>query len=920
MRKKWLLILLFASSLGTGYGQEAEIISGNFNGYTFEKFVAEAERQTSYTFYYRKAWIDSLIIQVESYHGIVPDFLTKIFEGTELKFAIAPDKKIYITKERSIATVLAAGFFPEEIRKTTVTLPLDFDLSAYENNGPKKASAANKLYTIGSSSDGTPDPVTVNGYILSNLSGEAVIGATVLIDGLPASGAMADGSGFYWITLPRGRYRLRVKSVGMKDAVYQLLVRGPGKFNVEMEETVIPLKEVVVKADQDARVNSVQMGVERLDIKTMKQMPAVLGEVDVMKIMLTLPGVQSVGEGASGLNVRGGSTNQNLILYNDAVVYNPSHLFGFFSVFNPDVLKSVELYKSGITADYGGRLSSVIDISSREGNLKKFNVTGGISPITGRLAVEGPIIKDKTSFLFGIRSTYSDWLLRQMKSRQLKNSKAFFYDLNFNINHKIDDKNSLFLSTYSSKDRFTLNSDTLYSYSDQNASLKWKHIFSNKFYSILTGSYSRYKYEVSSEENPLDAFSMNFRVSQFNLKADVDYFPTNRHTVKAGLQLTYYGLAPGNLEALGNASLLIPKRLDNEQGIETAVHIGDHFDITPSLTVYGGIRYSIYQYLGPRDVFSYANGVTKSENSVTDTTSYSRGETITTYHGAEPRFSLRYLITHKTSVKVSYTRMRQYIQMLSNTIAVAPTDTWKLTDSYIKPQVADQYAIGLYQNVNPGIELSAESYYKVMKNALDFKDGAVVVMNNHIETDVLNTDGKAYGFEFMVRKAAGKLNGWISYAYSRSLLQTKTGLPEDRINKGKYYPSSYDKPHAVNFIGNYKVSRRFNFSINTVYSTGRPITIPVAKYEQNGQQYLYYSDRNEFRIPDYFRIDFSVNVEGNHKVRKLAHSSWTFAVYNLTARSNAYSVYFVAEGDQIKAYKLSVFAKPIPTITYNFKF
>jgi len=920
MRKKFLLFFLVVVSTFTGYGQDRDVISGNFNGYTFEKFVDEAERQTPYTFYYRKAWIDSLVIQIGPYQGDVSGFLNKIFEGTELKFAIAPDKKVYITKERSIATVLAAGFFPEEVSKTTVTLPSDFDLSAYESNGPKKKSTANKLFTIGSSSDVTPDPATVNGYILSSLSGEPVIGASVFVEGVSSSGTMTDGSGFYWITLPRGRHTLRIQSIGMKTAVYQLLVLGPGKFNVEMDETIIPLKEVVVEANRDARVNSVQMGVERLDIKTMKQMPAVLGEVDVLKIMLTLPGVQSVGEGASGLNVRGGSTNQNLILYNDAVVYNPSHLFGFFSVFNPDILKSVELYKSGIPADYGGRLSSVLDISSREGNYKKFNVTGGISPITGRLAVEGPIIKDKTSFLFGIRSTYSDWLLRQLNSRQLKNSKASFYDLNFNVNHKIDDKNSLFLSAYSSRDRFTLNSDTLYSYSDQNASLKWKRIFSNKFYGIFTGSYSRYKYEVSSDENPLDAFAMNFRVSQFNAKADFDYFPTSRHAVKAGLQLTHYGLAPGTLEAVGKESLLIPKELQREQGLETAVHIGDNFDITPSLSVYGGIRYSVYQYLGPRDVYSYAEGVTMSENSITDTTSFSGGKTIATYHGAEPRFSARYLITKKTSVKISYTRMRQYIQMLSNTIAIAPTDTWKLSDSYIKPQVADQYAFGLYQNLNPGIELSAESYYKVMKNSLDFKDGAVVLMNNHIETEVLNTNGKAYGFEFMMRKVAGKLNGWISYTYSRSLLQTKAGLPEDRINNGKYYPSSYDKPHAINFIGNYKISRRFNFSINTVYSTGRPITIPVAKYEQNGQLYLYYSDRNEFRIPNYFRIDLSVNVEGNHKVRKLAHSSWTFAVYNATARSNAYSVYFVAEEDEIKAYKLSVFAKPIPTITYNFKF
>lgn len=912
-----LLYLFLVAGLSCLAQQKSNLINGNFNGYSFQKFVDEVEQQTAYKFYYRNEWVDSLAIHASPYQGELSGFLNIILEGTNLKFAIGPDRSVFITKERSIATVLAAGFFPEEVSKTT--LPEDFDISAYETLGPKKKSKAEQLFIIGSSADRTPDPVTISGFILNARTGEPVIGASIFVEGSTA-GSMTDASGFYWINLARGRYALRVQSVGMKTTTYQISVKGPGKFTVELDETVIPLKEVVIEANRDVRVNSLQMGVEKLDIQTMKQMPSVLGEVDVLKVMLTLPGVQSVGEGASGLNVRGGATNQNLILYNDAVVYNPAHLFGFFSVFNPDVLRSVELYKSGITADYGGRLSSVMDISSREGNLKKFNVTGGISPITGRLAVEGPIVKDKTSFLFGIRSTYSDWLLRQLKSRELVNSKASFYDINLNINHKIDDNNTLLLSAYTSRDRFTLNSDTLYSYSDQNASLKWKRIFNNKLYGVFTGSYSRYKYEVSSDENPLDAFAMSFKVRQFSAKADLDYFPTAQHTLKAGLQVTHYGLAPGTLEAVGGASLLIEDKLQHEQGLETAVHVGDQFDITRKLTIYGGIRYSIYQYLGPRDVFSYAPGISRSQNSITDTTSFSSGKTIATYHGAEPRFSVRYLIAKSSSVKLSYTRMRQYIQMLSNTIAIAPTDTWKLSDSYIKPQVADQYALGLYQNLQPGIELSAEGYYKIMKNSLDFKDGAVVLMNHHIETDVLNTNGKAYGIEFMLKKAAGKLNGWITYTYSRSLLQTKDGLPGDRINNGKYYPSSYDKPHAANFIGNYKFSRRFNFSMNVVYSTGRPITIPLAKYEQNGQLYLYYSDRNEFRIPDYFRMDFSINIEGNHKVRKLAHSSWTFAVYNATGRSNAYSVYFVPEGNEIKAYKLSVFAKPIPTITYNFKF
>lgn len=916
--KRLLLLIIWVALMLPAFSQARTTITGNFKGLTFSKFVEEVEKQTPYHFYYRQAWVDSLTIQTGDYTGEVSGLLEMIIEGSELKFAISPEYKIFITKERSISSSLAEGLFEAVPNRPAVNLPKDFDPSFFDATASGNRVSARKIVTVGIS-DGNNNPVTMNGYVLNKASGEPVIGVSIYVEGL-SNAAMSDASGYYWIVVPKGRQTLRLQSVGMKAASFPIVVNGPGKFDMEMEESIIPLREVLVVADRDARVTSVQMGVEKLDIKTMKQMPSVLGEVDVMKIMLTLPGVQSVGEGASGLNVRGGATNQNLILYNDAPVYNPSHLFGFFSVFNPDVLKSVELYKSGITAEYGGRLSSVMDITSREGNLKKVTVTGGISPITGRLTVEGPIIKDRTSFLVGARSTYSDWLLRQLKSREIKNSNASFYDLNFNLNHKIDDRNNLFVSAYTSSDRFTFNRDTLYSYSDQNAAVKWKHIFTNKLFGTLTGSFSRYKYKISSEENPVDAFNLGFRIGHINAKADIDFFPNTAHSIKAGLQFTHYGLSPGTLTPRGNESLIIADEVQRERGLETALYLGDQFDITPRLTVYGGIRYSVYQFLGPSDVFRYANGVEKSEASITDTTSFDSGKTIAMYHGAEPRFFVRYLIAKKTSVKVSYTRMRQYIQMLTNTIAVSPTDTWKLSDRYIKPQVADQYAAGFYQNTRNGIEFSLEGYYKVMQNALDFKDGAVVTMNHHIETDVINADGKAYGVEFMVKKAAGRLNGWISYAYSRSLLQSKSRISSEQVNDGNYYSSNYDKPHAINFIGNYKVSRRFNFSLNIVYSTGRPITIPLARYEQNGQLYLYYSDRNEYRIPNYFRTDFSVNVEGNHKVRKLAHSSWTFAVYNLTGRANAYSVYFVPEGDRIKAYKLSIFANPIPTITYNFKF
>ncbi|HTE31918.1 MAG TPA: hypothetical protein VK666_16165 [Chryseolinea sp.] len=563
----------------------------------------------------------------------------------------------------------------------------------------------------------------------------------------------------------------------------------------------------------------------------------------------------------------------------------------------------------------------MLDVSSREGNLKKFSGSGGISPITGRITVEGPLIKEKTSFLFGARSTYSDWILSKLDDERLSNSKASFYDFNLNISHKINDKNNLYLSGYTSRDKFRLAGDTSYSYSDKNASLKWKHIFNNRLYAVLTGGFSKYNYSIESTANPVNAFTMSFYIQQINGKVDFNYYLNAKHTITAGLSTVRYKLSPGDFEPNGEASLVTPDLLQHEQGQESAGYIGDNFEVSPKLSLYAGIRYSFYQYLGPKDVYVYPAGVPKEESTIQDTIQYSSGKPIATYHGAEPRFSVRYSLTDKSSLKFSYNRMRQYIQMLSNTTAITPTDIWKLSDRYVRPQVGDQISIGFYKTMRKStIDVSVEAYYKTMENSVDFKNGALLLLNHHIETDVVNAKGKAYGAEFMIKKSTGKLNGWISYTYSRTFLQAKSSNASETVNQGAWYPSSYDKPHAVNVIGNYKFSRRFNFSINMTYSTGRPITLPLAKYELGGSTRLYYSDRNQFRIPDYFRTDISINVEGNHKIKKLAHSSWTFAIYNLTGRQNAYSVFFRSENGQINGYKLSIFAQPIPTITYNFRF
>lgn len=900
----------------TGYAQQQPLVSFQSDSASFQSFVNELERQTDYHFYFDKRYTDSIQVMLDVRQVPLKEALDKVLQETELHYNIY-NQSIFITHDRQILTELPVGFLNEPQRGEN---KVDFDFSDFEEQEQRKRQAEEKLYTVGKRTTNMQGTVHLTGVLRDSKNGEPLIGAAVFVEN-PMIGVATDQFGTYSISLPKGRHIIKIKSVGMKPTHRYVMLYDNGKLDIDVEEDITPLKEVVVESDRDVRVTSMQMGVEKLDIKTMKNMPQVLGETDVMKIVLTLPGVQSVGEGTSGLNVRGGATNQNLILYNDATVYNPSHLFGFFSTFNPNVLKNVELYKSGIAAEYGGRLSSVMDVRAREGNLKKFTTTGGISPVTARLTFEGPIIKEQTSFLLAFRSTYSNWILRQLDSKELQNSTAAFYDINASINHKLNRNNQIYFSAYGSQDKFSLNSDTLYRYSDKNASLKWTHAFSEKLFSVVTGSMSDYSYEVSSESNPVEASRLDFSIGQWNIKADFNYQLSTKQNVTAGLSVTKYSLAPGNYQPIGEASTIVPDELQQEKGLETAIYLGDNIEITPRLSVYAGIRYSVYKALGERDVFLYEEGTAKRASTIRDTVHFGKGQTVASYHGAEPRFSVRYSISDNASVKLSYNRMRQYIQMLSNTTAIAPTDIWKLSDGYVKPQIGDQYAIGFYKNIRHNtIETSVEAYYKDIQNATDFIDGAELLLNHHIETDVLPAKGKAYGIELMFKKSMGKLNGWVSYTYSRSLLQVSGPSAIETVNRGEHYASSYDKPHAVNFIGNYKFNRRFNFSLNTTYSTGRPITEPVAVYELGGSQRILFEDRNASRIPDYFRVDISINVEGNHKVQKLAHSSWTFAIYNLTGRDNAYSVFFRSEEGKINGYKLSVFAKPIPTITYNFKF
>lgn len=900
------------------------LITAEFKNIPVETFLLDIESRTGFHFYYKTADFDSLKIDVSVNNEPWYKVLSLAFMNTGLIFAKDHEGHIFISKQVTIKTSLPDDFFDDALKKNKkVTLNaanVNNDTSDTEKIAVG-ANLENKLYFIGVKPKGNllPGKVTIAGYLHDIKTGEPLYGASVVIEGTK-TGVLSDQYGYYSLTIPKGRNIINIQSMGIRDTRRQLMVYSEGRMNIDLQPQVISLKNVVVSAERTSLVRGMQMGVQKIDIKSIKQVPVAFGETDILRVVMTMPGVKTIGEASTGLNVRGGASDQNLILFNDATIFNPSHFFGLFSAFNPEVVKDLQLYKSGIPAKYGGRLSSVLEVNSREGNKKEITGSAGIGLLTSRINIEGPLVKDKSSFIFGARTTYANWLLNLLPN-EYKNSRAAFNDINFNITHEINKQNSIYFTGYMSNDQFNLNNDTSYHYGNRNISLKWKHVFNNKWYAIAASGYDGYNYDITSERNPFIAYKLAFDINQYYLKTHINYFANAKHTIEFGMNHLLYKLHPGKYAALGNQSFIKSDEMQAEQAVESAFYLSDKFTVSPDLSLEGAVRYTIFNSLGAQTVNNYASGVPKTESNILGTSSFNKGQFIKTYHGPEIRATARYVINETLSIKAGYNTQKQFIHVLSNTGAIAPTDIWKLSDPNIRPQSGDQLSLGIYKNLKSNtIETSLEVYYKHMNDYLDYKSGAVLVLNHHIETDVLATRGKAYGIELLIRKATGKFNGWFSYTYARTLLQMNDNTQGAPINKGVYYPANYDKPHDVTFVGNVRVSHRFSISLNTTYSTGRPITLPIGRFYYGGAERTVYSDRNQYRIPDYFRCDFSMNIEGNHKVHQLFHNSFTIGVYNLTAKKNPYSVYFLTENGVVNGYKLSIFGTAIPYINYNIRF
>ncbi|MDF2433270.1 MAG: hypothetical protein JWP44_2901 [Mucilaginibacter sp.] len=913
---------MFFMQIASGQQTNNKLISGNFQQATIEQFVNGLESKTGYHFYYDPKSFDSLKVTLQVNDKPLETILDMAFKNSDYHYAISQNL-VFLTKGRQIKTDLAQGYSETTAAATATVANQTTTVADYTDERDKKvpeATTENKLYEIGmKTNEIKPGNSRLSGYIRNIKSGEAIVGASIYVASTK-TGIATDQFGYFTMILPRGRHILNIRGLGMRDTRRQIILYSDGRLNIELQEQVNSLKEVKISADKVANVRSAEMGVSRLNISSIKQIPAAFGEADVLKVVLTLPGVTSVGEATTGFNVRGGAADENLILLDGATIYNPAHFFGFFAAFNPDLVKDIELYKSSIPEKYGGRLSSVLEITNREGNKKIFTGSAGIGLLTSRLNIEGPIIKDKTSFIFGGRTTYSDWLLHLLPEAY-KHSSASFNDFNLGISHQINDKNNIYLTGYFSNDKFKLNSDTAYSYSNKSLILKWKHNFNNKLYSVIAGGIDRYQYDIKSTANPVNAFDLGFNINQSNFRTDFTYYLSNKHTIDFGLNSILYNVNPGKFEPNGAKSLVLPQVIAPEHALESGLYLGDKYDVSSKFTINAGIRLNVYNYLGAQIVDHYAPNLPRAPVNVLDSTSYKSGQIIKTYISPDIRISARYLLNDDLSIKAGYNTLHQYIHLLSNTTSISPTDVYKLSDANIKPEHGDQISLGIFKNAKQNtLEMSVEVYYKRIRDYLDYKSGAVLLLNQHVEQDVINTQGKAYGAEFLLKKTAGKLNGWVSYTYSRTFLRQDDPNAGELINGGAYYPANYDKPNAFNFNGNYKFSHRYSVSLDVAYSTGRPITLPIAKYNYGGSERVFYSDRNQYRIPDYFRSDFSLNIEGNHKIHQLTHNSWTIGIYNLTGRQNPYSTFFTEQSGVISGYKLSIFASPIPFINYNIRF
>jgi len=896
------MLLLLCSSMLFAQSIAERQITGSYAQQGLEAILDDLQRQSRIPIFYKPSQLPVRLFSADFEDTPLPDVLAELLRPTTLDFLTFRDQLIVLMPERVLQEVYSADYYQ--------ALEASIELEEQEQvETVTRVGAVSELAASGKA--------LVSGRILEEVSGEPVIGATVFWPDLEL-GLVTDEKGQFEASVPTGRQLINVQFVGYRDLQEEILVLSDGELTLRLAQSAVALSEVVVEAESpDANVQRAQISVEEVDMKAIKKLPTFLGEVDVVKSLLSLPGVSTIAEGAVGFNVRGGEVDQNLIQQDEGIIFNSSHALGFFSTFNPDLINSVELYKANIPAQFGGRLASVLDVKMSEGDFETFKLKGGVGPVTSRISLETPVVKGKSSLVGGFRSSYINWVLGLVNVPEIERSRAFFYDANLGFTQRIGQGNTITASGYISQDDFSYNEEVGFDYATMMGQVSYRKVFNDKLFNKLSLIISSYESNQQDLEG-LDAGELQSQLDYWKVKDQVTWLPVEPLQLDMGLESIRYSSRPGDQRPLDVENTTIGEaQLEEENAGESAVFANAEYQLSPAILIAAGIRFNYYQFLGSQTVFQYQNSDRPELAQTTGTETFEKGETIASYTSLEPRVSLRYRLNAESSVKAGYSRTAQFINQIFNADNPLPTSQWQLSTTYIEPLRSHNYSIGYFRNFDNNLwETSAELFYREIDALYDYKDFADLTVNDQLETELLDGTGRAYGVELSLEKKEGQFNGRMSYTYSRTERQVAG------INDGNFYPSNFDKPHNLSLILNYQFNQRNTLTVNFALSSGRPVTFPLGNFESTtGLVIPFYSDRNQLRIPTYHRMDLAYTLgEGYNKTKRIK-TSWTISLYNVYGRQNAYSVFFTQAPFQgTQANRLSVLGSVFPSVTINFEF
>ncbi|MFD0994041.1 TonB-dependent receptor [Tenacibaculum geojense] len=903
--KELITILLLLSVVRIHSQEDTSNLTIDIKNLNLIEVIDSLERKTDYQFLFNNDDIDKNIIINKTYYKKSLNYIvTDILKNTKINFYV---------DNYNLKIILTRGILIRE--------PL-YKVNDNNNQTPPAIISKNENYDsiIGKETNIFKDKYTLKGQVFNYKNNKVIRGATI-IERNKNIYATTNSLGEFSIQLPYGINKLEVIMTGFSNETKTIILLNNGKINFYLFEKLEELDEVIVLSNKNNKIKQKTTGVSYLKAKDIKTIPQVLGERDLIRAALTLPGINSAGEGADGVNVRGGKVDQNLFLLDGGILYNPTHFLGLFSAINPFTTNDLNIFKGNIPIEHGGRLSSVFEISTNNASTTKFKGEASVGPVTANLMIEHPIIKDKSGLIIGARSTYSKWILKVLDDKKLKNSNVNFNDFIIKYNHKLNNKNQISTTAYYSNDKFQIASDSINNYSNKMISFNWINTINDKTKSKLTISNSNYNFNIDYSADNNRSFDLNYNLNETNLKYKFNYKYSKKHNITYGIQSKLYNIDPGNITPKNDDSTVTKIDIPKEKALENSIYLSDNISFSKKLSYNVGIRFTNYLGLGNHEQRIYESNKPKNSSNLIATKNFKNNQIHQSYNGVSYRIGSNYSFKNDLILKGSINKSFQFIHRLSNNTTASPLDTWRLSDKNIKPQEGIQFSLGLLKFFeNKTYEINLESYYKSYKNLIDYKIGANLLLNKTIETEVLQGPGKSYGVEFLLKKSTGQFNGWFSYSYSKSLIKLDSDFEEETVNNGEYFPTNYDKPHSLDIVLNYKITNRYSISSNFSYQSGRPVTYPTGKYTYNNTEYLTYSNRNQFRIPDYFRLDIGVNIEGSYKIKKFAHSFWNFSIYNVLGRNNPYSIYFETQNGNVSGYKSSVFSSPIPTITYNFKF